>query len=113
MAAILSIQLQENNSVEIRMKGQEFLELPMIGALKLAEEYLMERINKRKSQIEDETCKTKNGIYNSQREKVVGKHEALSHYLDLRSQIENRLQAIATADEKTEFAIDETLPSII
>ena len=109
MTAILSITLDKTNSVEVRFKGEEYLELPMLGTLKIAEQYLLSRLNKRMAKTEDETCKTKNGIYNWNQEKVVPKQEALWFYLDLRQTIEDRLQAIATADDTAQFQVDESL----
>jgi hypothetical protein len=45
--AILSIQIDEKNNLEVRYQGENSLEMPMIGALKFAEKYLVDRINSR------------------------------------------------------------------
>jgi len=113
MTAILSIQVDANNSFDVRFSGEEKLQLSMIGALRFAEDYLRERINKRATKIADETCNSKNGIYNSKQEKIVTKQEAISHLLDLHKIIESRIDAVNSSDPRATFTIDEELISKI
>lgn len=79
----------------------------MLWALKLAEQYLQERLMGRAAKMEDESCKTENGIYNSKQERIVSKQEAIHHYLDVRKMIEERLTTIAQSDDKAQFHITE------
>ena len=109
--AVLSIQVDDKNNLEVRFQGEPALELSMIGALKFAEKYLVDRINARSAVSATETCKNSENLYNAENEKIVSKDDAIGIYLDAWSKIESRIQAINKAPKQATFAVNESLLS--
>lgn len=108
MKAILSIELDEKLNLETRYNWEDALLLPLIWSLDLVKDYLKARLEHKMNLI----WKTENNTYNAD-EKQVSKTDALCHYLELRKQIEDRLQAIWKSDERASFIIDKNFTTKI
>lgn len=106
--AILSICVDETNGLEIRFDWEPGLQLPLIWALKFAEKYLIEQIEKRSWISDSETWNSIRDSY-KQGEKKFSKSDALGLYLEARKTIENRIQIINKSSEKAQFTINEAL----
>ena len=105
--AILSIVLDEDNNFDIRFTGLP-LELPMIGSLRMAEDFLRERIEKRCNVAStNKTGLTEDGKF----EKELTKKEAIDFYLEHWKHVEQRIKAINDADDRATFRVDPELPT--
>lgn len=105
--AILSISIDENHSVEVRFEGEIMFEIPMLWALELGKNWLTDKIKN------DQNLSTAWTTKEEQSESIVTKSEAINIFLDARTKIENRLQAIAKSDDSQKFRIDSEIISKI
>lgn len=105
--AILSVTIDEKNSVEVRFDGEIALEVPMLWALAIAKEWMIDKIR------DDQNVAQAGKQKEEQTEKQVTKSEALGVYLDARNTIEQRLQIIARSSDSQTFRIDPELLSKI
>ena len=104
--AILSVTVNEQNSVEVRFQGEPQFQIPMLWALEFAKQYMVDTIKAtqtysvgwQKAAAEDQ-------------EREVTKSEAVGLYLDARKKLEERLQAIVRSDEKQTFTVNDSLLS--
>jgi hypothetical protein len=110
--AILSIEVDETNWIEVRFGWEPGLQLPLIWALKFAEKFLIEWIEKRSWISDSETWNSVRDSYKRKEEKL-SKSDALGVYLKARSAIEQRIQAINKSSEKAEFAVNTNLLDIL
>lgn len=106
--AILSICVDETNWLEVRFDWEPGLQLSLIWALKFAEKYLVDQIEKRSWISDSETWNSIRDSY-KQGEKKFSKSDALWLYLEARKTIENRIQIINKSSQQAEFAVNENL----
>lgn len=92
--AIMSIVLNEQGDVDVQFKGTGRELVPMMGALSVANDWILNEL------------KRSNGMQSSKMVKRVSKNEAINHYLKKRTEIEDRLKAIACSDERVEFEVE-------
>ena len=105
---ILSICVDETNGLEVRFDGEPGLQLSLIWALKFAEKFLIESIEKRSWISESETWNSIRDSY-KQKEQTLSKSDALGVYLKARKVIEDRIQAINKSSQQAEFAVNTNL----
>ena len=108
MKAILSIEIDDKLNLETRFNWEDALLLPLLWSLDIVKDYLKARLDNKINLI----WKSQNNTYNAS-EQEVSKTDALCHYLELRKQIEDRLQAIGKSDERASFIIDTNFTSKI
>ena len=103
--AILSVVIDEKNNVEVRMQGEPSFSVPMLWALDIAKNWLV------KKATEGNTATSEWQTAEELAEKEVSRSDAIGVYLDARTKIENRLQAIVKSDETQTFRINADLLS--
>ena len=99
--AILSLQVSEDGQVEVRMQGEQSLDLSLLGGLDFAKDYVLNCLKSSKSRAEQPRP--------VRSETNINKSDALWFYLEKRKVIEARIQAINNASEKQTFLVDKDL----
>lgn len=104
--AIMSISVDEKNTVEVRFQGETWFHIPMMWAIDIAKVWLVERIKSTQSFATSDWQTTEES-----QEREVSRSEAIGVYLDARQKIEQRLQAIVHCDESAKFKVNDNLLS--
>ena len=104
--AILSVTVDEQNTVEVRFQGEPWFHIPMMWALDIAKVWLIDRLKQTQSVATSDWQTAEES-----QEREVSRPEAIGVYLDARTKIEQRLQAIVHCDESAKFKVNDNLLS--
>lgn len=107
---ILSISFTPDGLIDLRLNTPIGTEIEFLGALRVAEDYLLAEYKKSSAELMEGTACTSSGkSYSGDGTRVVPRQIALNAYIDARNRIDSRIRSIHEAAEQAEFRIDETL----
>lgn len=103
--AIISIEMDQNSTFEIRFQGDKSLRLGLMGSLDFGKDFLKNEILKDAGVSGAEICRKNESEYNNSNTQELSKAEALKVYMDAFEIIQARLSAIAGTDDRTTYQV--------